>query len=173
VRLFTLDTLRKLGNNVERGWPGYLFGGRIRTSTVVLIIAFGALWWLYDDHQRSARSSTTPTEVPATQVVPPGFVPDPNYTWVPRTQVEQPPPTVTITETTTTTPTTTTPTPTTSTTITEPPPPFGLPPIVLPPPFGPPATTTPPPPPGELPEPPAAPPPPGQVPGPSAWPPPP
>jgi hypothetical protein len=136
---------------VERDWPGYLFGGRVRTSTVVLIVAFAALWWIYDAHQQSARSSPTPTQVPATQVVPPGFVPDPNYTWVPRSRLKQPPPTVTVTKTPTTTPTT--PIPTTTST---PPPPFGLPPIVLPPPFGPPATTTSPPP-GQAPAPPAAP----------------
>ena len=103
-----------------------MFGGRVRTSTVVLVIAFLALWWVYDDHQQSTKSNTKTTQVPATQIVPPGFVPDPNYTWVPRTRVQQPPPT----ETPTPTPTTTTPPPPTTTTTT--PPPFGLPPIVLP-----------------------------------------
>jgi hypothetical protein len=173
VRFFTLDKLRKLGHNVERGWPGYLFGGRIRTSTVVLILAFGVLWWIYDDHQRSANSSSTPTQVPASQVVPPGFVPDPNYTWVPRSRLQQPPVTVTVTQTPTTTATTTPPEPSTPTTTSEPPPPFGLPPFVLPPPFGPPATTTASPPPGDAPESPAAPPPPGHLPEPPAAPPPP
>jgi hypothetical protein len=156
VRFFNLNSLRRISDGVERGWPGYMFGGRVRTSTVVLIIAFAALWWVYDDERDSTRS--TPRQVPATQVVPPGFVPDPNYTWVPRTRVEEPPPTVTVTQTPTTTPT---PTPTTTTTTTTPPPPFGLPPIVLPPPFGPPVTTTPPPSPGQEPLPPAAPPLPG------------
>ncbi len=143
MRFFNLDRLRRVGD-VERGWPGYLLGGRVRTSTVALIIAFAALWWLYDDHQHAASSKTT--QVPATQVVPPGFVPDPNYTWVPRSRVQAPPTTVTVTQT-----PTTTPPPTTTTT-----PPFGLPPIVLPPPFGPPVTTTPPPP-GLAPAPPTAP----------------
>jgi hypothetical protein len=160
VRFFNLNSLRRISDGVERGWPGYMFGGRVRTSTVVLIIAFAALWWVYDDERNSTRS--TPRQVPATQVVPPGFVPDPNYTWVPRSRVQEPPTTVTVTET-----PTTTPPPTTTTTTTTPPPPFGLPPIVLPPPFGPPVTTTtgPPvttttaPPPGQPPTPPALPPP--------------
>jgi hypothetical protein len=147
VRLFTLDRLRRTGDDVERSWPGYIFGGRVRTSTVVLIVAFAAVWWVYDEHRQSMRS--TPTQVPATQVVPPGFVPDPNYTWVPRSRVQEPPTTVTVTQTPTTTPTAT---PTTTTT-----PPFNLPTIVLPPPFGPPVTTTSPPP-GPAPAPPAAPP---------------
>ena len=155
MRFFNLNSLRRISDGVERGWPGYMFGGRVRTSTVVLIIAFAALWWVYDDERDSTRS--TPRQVPATQVVPPGFVPDPNYTWVPRTQVQETPTTVTVTP----TPTTTPPPPPTTTT---PPPPFGLPPIVLPPPFGPPATTTPP---GQAPTPaPApAPPPPPLIPG--------
>jgi hypothetical protein len=146
VSFFKLDRLRRIGDDVERGWPGYLFGGRIRTSTVVLIVAFAALWWIYDEQRESTRS--THTQVPATEVVPPGFVPDPSYTWVPRTLVQEPPTTVTVTPTPTTTPT---PTPTTTT-----PPPFNLPTIVLPPPFGPPVTTTAPPPPGQPPAPPAA-----------------
>jgi hypothetical protein len=152
VRLFTLDRLRKIGDDVERGWPGYLFGGHVRTSTLVLIIAFAALWWIYDGHQPSGSSQTT--QVPATQVVPPGYVPDPNYTWVPRSRLQQPS-TVTVTKTPTSTPTSTTP-PTTTTTSTTPPP-FQLP--VLPPPFGPGSATTTSPPPGPAPETPAAPPP--------------
>jgi hypothetical protein len=129
-------------HDVDRRWPGYLFGGHMRTSTLVLIIAFAALWWIYNDHEHSKSSSTT--QVPATQVVPPGFVPDPNYTWVPRSRVQEPPTTTTVTQTPITTPTPTTP-----------PPPFNLPTIVLPPPFGP--ATTKPPPPGQAPLPPAAP----------------
>ena len=66
-------------------------------------------------------------------MVPPGFVPDPNYTWVPRTRVDQPPATVTVTPTPTTTPTTTTPGPATTTTTT--PPPFVLPTLPCLPPF--------------------------------------
>ena len=165
MKVFALDKLRKIGDDVEHGWPGYLFGGRVRTSTVVLVVAFAALWWIYDYHQHSTEASTTPTQVPATQVVPPGFVPDPNYTWVPRSRLQQPPVTVTETWTPTTTPPTTPPPPASPTTTTAPapPPPFGLPPIVLPPPFGPPATT--PTAPGQEPETPDAPPSHAHVPG--------
>ena len=70
----------------------------MRVSTIVLIVAFLALFWVY--HNVEPR----PTEAPTTAVVPPGFVPDPNYTWVPRTNVRRPK------EPETTTPTTTSPT---------------------------------------------------------------
>ena len=78
----------------DHGWPKYLPGGRIRTSTVALAIAFVALFWVYQNYQPPPKPS------PA-QVVPPGFIPDPSYTWVPRTDVRG------RTTTTTTTPTTT------------------------------------------------------------------
>jgi hypothetical protein len=97
-------TLRRDGEN--RGWPNYLLWGRMRTSTIALIVVFFGTWWLYATYQPPAPATT---EQPA-QVVPPGFVPDPEYTWVPRTNVQ---------ETTRTTPTTTTTTSTTETT-TEP-----------------------------------------------------
>ena len=153
---FLRKRLKRAAADAERGWPNYMFGGHVRTSTLVLVIAFLAVWWVYDDHQQSTKSTNKTTQVPATQVVPPGFVPDPNYTWVPRTQVQETPTTVTATPTPTTKPA---PTPTPTTT----PPPFGLPPIVLPPPFGPPATT----PPGQAPTPAPvpAPPPPPLIPG--------
>ena len=153
---FLRKRLKRAAADAERGWPNYMFGGHVRTSTLVLVIAFLAVWWVYDDHQQSTKSTNKTTQVPATQVVPPGFVPDPNYTWVPRTQVQETPTTVTVTPTPTTTPA---PTPTPTTTL----PPFGLPPIVLPPPFGPPATT----PPGQAPTPAPvpAPPPPPLIPG--------
>ena len=77
--------------------------GRMRVSTLVLIVAFIALFWVY--HNFEPRSAST--EAPTTAVVPPGFVPDPNYTWVPRTNVRPKEPETT---TTTTTPTTTSPT---------------------------------------------------------------
>jgi hypothetical protein len=77
--------------------------GRARVSTVVLIVAFLALFWVY--HNFEPRPAAP--EAPPTAVVPPGFVPDPNYTWVPRTNVRRPEEPVT---TTTTTPTTTSPT---------------------------------------------------------------
>jgi hypothetical protein len=138
-----LGNRRRAADDAQRGWPTYMFGGHVRTSTVALVLTFLAVWWVYDDHAQSTKSSNKTTQVPATQVVPPGYVPDPNYTWVPRTRVQEPPPTVTPTPTPTTTPPTTT----------TPPPPFNLPTIVLPPPFGPPATTTAPAQPGQAPTP--------------------
>ena len=83
-----------------RSWPGFLLGGRVRTSTVVLLIAFFATWWLFDTYQ---PAPAPPEQVPATEVVPPGFIPDPAYTWAPRTAVQSRP----ATSTPTTTPTTT------------------------------------------------------------------
>src|SRR5690242_4609754 len=88
--------------------------GRMRVSTIVLIVAFLALFWVYHNFE----PQPAPTEAPTPAVVPPGFVPDPNYTWVPRTNVrrpKEPEPTATTTTTTTTSPTsTTTSTPTTT-----------------------------------------------------------
>jgi hypothetical protein len=136
----TFSVLEDHSQDKNRHWPSYLLGGRIRTSTLVLIVAFVAVWWTYDTYRPPAKPSQPPV-----QVVPPGFLPDPNYTWVPRTQVQQSPPTYyTPTPTPTTAVPTTTPPPTTTTTTTTTPPPlFQLP--VLPPPFGP-GTTTPAPP---------------------------
>lgn len=96
-------------NKDSRGWPNYVLRGRIRTSTLALVLAFLLVWWLYDVNQ---PESTSQPKGPETQVVPPGFVPDPNYTWVPRTDVQ---PRRTYTPT-TPTPTPTTPTETTDTT---------------------------------------------------------
>ncbi len=84
-----------------RSWPGYLFGGRVRTSTVALIVVFLLSWWMFETYQPEPGP---PAQIPATDVVPPGFIPDPAYTWVPRTDV-QPPTTPTTTPTTPTTPT--------------------------------------------------------------------
>lgn len=95
-----------------RGWPSYLIGGRVRTSTAGLLVLFIALFWV----QQTFAPEQTPT-APAQQVVPPGFVPDPDYTWVPRTQVQEPTTTRRTPRTTTTTttpPTTTTTTPSTT-----------------------------------------------------------
>ena len=94
--------------------------GRMRVSTAVLIVAFFALFWVYHNFEpRPAAPATPPTAV-----VPPGFVPDPNYTWVPRTNVRRPKePVVTTTTTTTTTSpseTTTETSPTSPTSPTEP-----------------------------------------------------
>ncbi len=83
----------------------------MRVSTVVLIVAFLGLFWVY--HNFEPRPAAP--EAPPTAVVPPGFVPDPNYTWVPRTNVRRTKEPVTTT-TTTTTPTTTSPPETTTTT---------------------------------------------------------
>ena len=124
---FTLNILEKRSDNAERRWPGYIFGGRVRTSTLVLIVAFLAVWWVYDTY----RPEPAP-KPPAPQVVPPGFVPDPNYTWVPKSRVQEPPATFTPT------PSTTVPPPTTTTNT----PPFQLPtpPCLLPPPYCPPGS---------------------------------
>jgi hypothetical protein len=134
---FTTNAFKRSGGEAQRGRPGYLFGGHVRASTVALILLFLAVWWLHDTYE----PAKPPAQVPATQVVPPGFVPDPNYTWVPRSRLQQPPSTVTVTQTptmtSTTTPTPTTTTTTTTTTSTPAPPPFVLPPI-----FGPPTTTS-------------------------------
>ena len=94
----------------DRGWPGYIINGRIRTSTAGLIVAFFVLSWLHNTYQPAAQTPTAPE----TAVVPPGFVPDPEYTWVPRTQVQERPRTTTSRTPTTTTQTPTTTTPTTT-----------------------------------------------------------
>jgi hypothetical protein len=151
----TLNVFEKRTGEAEKGWPSHMFGGRIRTSTLLLIVAFLAVWWVYDTYKPEP-----PPKPPAQQIVPPGFVPDPNYTWVPRSRVQQPPretytPTPTTTE--PPTPTTTVPPPPTTTTT----PPFQLPqlPCVLPAPFCPPSSSvTPTPPLGPVPEPTTAPP---------------
>jgi hypothetical protein len=144
---FTLNIFEKRGDDTDADhrWPKYVFGGRMRTSTLVLIIAFLMVWWVYDTY----RPEPAPNP-PAQQVVPPGFVPDPNYTWVPRTRVQPPQATVTDTP----TPTSTVPPPPPPPMTTTTPPPFQLPqlPCLLPAPFCPPSTTptTPPP---QLPQP--------------------
>ncbi len=66
-------------------WFKAKLGGRFRVSTVVLIVVFISLFWV----QQNFQPEPTP-EAPVPAVVPPGFVPDPNYTWVPRTQVRRP-----------------------------------------------------------------------------------
>ena len=99
-----------------KNWPGYIFGGRMRTSTLALIVAFVGIGWLYETYEPPPQ---TPEQVPASEVVPPGFIPDPAYTWAPRTDVQRHTPTPTTTETTeatsTSTPETTPTTPTTPT----------------------------------------------------------
>lgn len=80
---FTLNILEK-HRDEDRRWPRFMLGGRLRTSTVALIVAFCAVWWVSDVYRQE------PPKPPPPQVVPPGFVPDPNYTWVPRTRVDAP-----------------------------------------------------------------------------------
>ena len=94
-------------------WPRFVLGGRMRTSTLALIIAFIGIGWLYETYE---PPPAPPEQVPATEVVPPGFIPDPAYTWAPRTDVQRHTPTETTTETTpsTTSPSTTETSPTTS-----------------------------------------------------------
>jgi len=148
---FTPNILNKRRDDAERRWPNHIFGGRVRTSTVVLIVALVLAAWVYNTYRPQPASHNGP---PPTQVVPPGFVPDPNYTWVLRSRVHQPQePRTTVPKTPTTTETTT-PSPTTTTT----PPPFTLPPLpcLLPPPFCPPSTTPATPSPGPGPTPPAS-----------------
>ncbi|EUA05125.1 hypothetical protein I547_0670 [Mycobacterium kansasii 824] len=119
---FWPNVLGKRDGNGARRTPSHLFGGRVRTSTVVLIVVFLAVWWTYDTYR--------PEPAPArpAQVVPPGFVPDPDYTWVPRERV-QPPGTTSLRPTPTTVPTTE-PTTTTTTRHRRP-----VAPCLLPPPF--------------------------------------
>ena len=93
-------------------WFKAKLGGRFRVSTAVLLIAFIALFWVQQTFQPEPAQ-----EAPVPAVVPPGFVPDPNYTWVPRTQVRRPKePDNTTTTTTPTTTETTTPAPDDTTT---------------------------------------------------------
>lgn len=135
---FTLNILEKRTGEQEKHWPGYVFGGRLRTSTLVLILAFLGVWWVYNTY---SPDKSGPANAPATQYVPlqPGMKPDPDYTWVPKSRLQQPPqepeytwtPTPTTTET-TVAPTTTIPTTTTTTTT---PPPFTLPTLPCLPPF--------------------------------------
>ncbi|MBV8785446.1 MAG: hypothetical protein JOZ00_02010 [Mycobacterium sp.] len=129
-----ITTLADTKNERRRRWPSHLFGGRVRTSTLALIIAFMGVWWLYATY----RPEPTHNEPPPAQVVPPGFVPDPNYTWVPRSRVQQPPDASTPKPTPTTTATTPPPSPTPTTTA---PPPFVLPTLPCVPPFCTPTTT--------------------------------
>jgi hypothetical protein len=140
----TLSVLENHSRDEDKHWPNYIFGGRVRTSTLVLIIAFFATWWTYNTY----RPQPSPPPA-APQVVPPGYVPDPAYTWVPRTRVQQP-----RYDTPSPTPTTTIPTttpPTTPPTTTTPPP--LIPTFVLPPPFGPGTTPSAPPAPTPAPSP--------------------
>ena len=57
----TLNVLEKNTRDADQHWPNYMFGGRVRTSTLVLIIAFFATWWAYDTY----RPAPTPSAHPA------------------------------------------------------------------------------------------------------------
>ena len=113
-----MKLISRCSDGDEKRWPGYVLGGRMRSSTLGLIVAFFLTSWLYETYK-----PPPPEPAPATQIVPPGFVPDPEYTWVPRTNVEVPRttyPTTTRTTTTTTEPPTTTTTSPTDPTDTSP-----------------------------------------------------
>ena len=95
-----------------KSWFTAKLGNRFRISTLVLVVVFLALFWV----QQTFEPQPAP-QAPTPAVVPPGFVPDPNYTWVPRTQVRRPKePYTTTTTTPTTTTETTTPSPSETTT---------------------------------------------------------
>lgn len=134
----TLNVLEKHSDDAEKSWPSYMFGGRIRTSTLLLILVFLAVWWVYDTYRPEAAPKP-----PAPQVVPPGFLPDPNYTWVPRSNVQEPTATFTPTPISTVPPPPPPTTPVPTITTTTAPPPFQLPqlPCLLPAPLCPPTST--------------------------------
>ncbi len=90
-------TLRRDGD--DRKWPHYLFWGRMRTSTAALIVAFFATWWVYDTYKPPEPAVAVQGEQPAV----PAILNNPEYTWVPRTQVLEPRTTTPTTTTTTTT----------------------------------------------------------------------
>ena len=52
---FTLNVLEKRSDDdPKRRWPGHMLGGRVRTSTLVLIVLFLAVWWTYDTYKPQA-----------------------------------------------------------------------------------------------------------------------
>ena len=59
----------------DHGWPAYIINGRIRTSTAALILAFFAITWVHNAYQPAPPAPVAPEA----QVVPPGFMPDPEY----------------------------------------------------------------------------------------------
>lgn len=75
--------------------------GRIRISTVALLAVFCLLLWV----QQTFPSERAADDAPVPAVVPPGFVPDPDYTWVPRTNVRTAAPVYTTAPTSPTSPT--------------------------------------------------------------------
>ena len=80
------ETQARAGAEAMTSWLKAKLGGRFRASTAgadrrVRRAVLGAA-----DLPAGRRHPRQP----APAVVPPGFVPDPNYTWVPRTQVRRP-----------------------------------------------------------------------------------
>src|SRR4051794_3208546 len=85
------------GEDGKRRKPSHLFGETLRTSSVVLIVAFVAVSWVYWTY-RTDNKEKAPGKQQTTQTL---YVP-----------VQRPPDTVTVTGTPTPTTTTATPTPT-------------------------------------------------------------
>ncbi len=49
---FTLNPLEKRSDDdADRSWPRHVLGGRVRISTLVLIVLFLAVWWTYDTYK--------------------------------------------------------------------------------------------------------------------------
>ena len=79
--------MNRLTSREGQDLVAYAFGGRMRTSTLV------------PDHRlpgrrlalRDLRAADGATQVPASEVVPPGLRPGPHYTWAPRTDVQPQP----------------------------------------------------------------------------------
>ena len=86
----------------DRGWPNYIFGRDPHVHRRADHRVHRDLVALRDLSARAAPPA------PETQIVPPGFIPDPSYTWVPRTDVQRRATTTTTTPTTTETTTETT-----------------------------------------------------------------
>jgi hypothetical protein len=60
---FSLNILKR-HRDEERGWPDYLFGGHVRTSTLVLIVAFLAVWWVYSAYRPHEPAHGGPPATP-------------------------------------------------------------------------------------------------------------
>jgi len=63
----TLNVLENHRRDADRHWPSYIFGGRIRTSTLVLIIAFFLTWWTYTTYRPHPPPPVVPQVVPETE----------------------------------------------------------------------------------------------------------
>lgn len=58
--------------------PHYLFGGRIRVSTLILIALFIALMWIHENHRAPAETQQEPIH----HAIPSAIIPD-STAWVP------------------------------------------------------------------------------------------